>query len=71
MSRSVLHAATVIALADTSAGYATIAHLSEGADGFTKIELKTNSLGTLTEGVLLCTASALHSGHTTQVRIAK
>ncbi len=62
-----LHAATVIALADTSAGYATMAHLPVGADGFTPVELKTNFLGTLTEGVLLCTASAVHSGRTTQV----
>lgn len=62
-----LHAASIIALADTSAGYATIAHLPDGADGFTTIELKSNFLGTLTEGVLLCTASAVHSGRTTQV----
>lgn len=62
-----LHAATVIALADTSAGYGTIAHLPEGAEGFTTIELKTNFLGTLTKGVLLCAASAVHSGRTTQV----
>jgi 1,4-dihydroxy-2-naphthoyl-CoA hydrolase len=59
-----LHAATMIALADTSAGYATIAHLPVGADGFTTVELKTNFLGTLTEGVLAvhgergCTAGA-------------
>jgi 1,4-dihydroxy-2-naphthoyl-CoA hydrolase len=62
-----LHAATIVALADTSAGYATFAHLPAGADGFTTIELKTNFLGTLTEGVLCCTASAVHSGRTTQV----
>ncbi len=35
--------------------------------GFTTIELKTNFLGTLTKGVLLCAASAVHSGRTTQV----
>jgi 1,4-dihydroxy-2-naphthoyl-CoA hydrolase len=62
-----LHAATIVALADTSAGYATIAHLPEGAGGFTTIELKTNFLGTLTEGLLLCTATAVHSGRLTQV----
>ena len=62
-----LHAASVVALADTSCGYATIAHLPEGAEGFTTIELKTNFLGTLTKGVLLCAASAVHSGRTTQV----
>lgn len=62
-----LHAATVIALADTAAGYATIAHLPAGAESFTTIELKSNFLGTLTEGVLLCEASAVHTGRTTQV----
>src|SRR5262245_42498308 len=35
-----LHAATVIALADTLAGYGTIANLPDGAKGFTTIELK-------------------------------
>ncbi|WP_300454841.1 PaaI family thioesterase [Accumulibacter sp.] len=62
-----LHAASIVALADTSAGYATIAHLPDGADSFTTIELKSNFLGTVTEGLLLCTASAVHSGRTTQV----
>ncbi|MBL8396040.1 MAG: PaaI family thioesterase [Candidatus Accumulibacter sp.] len=62
-----LHAATVVALADTSAGYATFAHLPVGAVGFTTVELKTNFLGTLTRGVLLCAATAVHSGRTTQV----
>ena len=62
-----LHAATIIALADTASGYATIAHLPLGADSFTTIELKSNFFGTLTEGVLLCEASAVHAGRTTQV----
>lgn len=62
-----LHAATIIALADTSAGYATIAHLPEGAENFTTIELKSNFFGTLTEGLLICEASAVHAGRTTQV----
>ncbi|MEF8753833.1 MAG: PaaI family thioesterase [Accumulibacter sp.] len=62
-----LHAATIVALADTSAGYATIAHLPPGAEGFTTVELKTNFLGTLTDGVLLCEATAAHGGRTTQV----
>ena len=62
-----LHAATVVALADTAAGYATIAHLPVGADGFTTIELKTNFFATLTEGLLLCEAVAVHCGRTTQV----
>ncbi len=62
-----LHAATIIALADTSAGYGTIAHLAEGASGFTTIELKANFLGTLLEGELHCVATAAHIGRTTQV----
>ncbi|EXI74572.1 MAG TPA: PaaI family thioesterase [Candidatus Accumulibacter phosphatis] len=62
-----LHAATIVALADTSAGYATIAHLPAGAEGFTTVELKTNFLGTLTDGMLLCEATAAHAGRTTQV----
>src|SRR5262245_27501755 len=52
-----LHAATVIALADTACGYGTIANLPEGAQGFTTIELKTNFLGTALEGVLTCEAN--------------
>ena len=64
-----LHAASVIALADTTCGYATIAHLPEGATSFTTIELKSNHLGTVRgEGeVILCTATAQHLGGNTQV----
>ena len=62
-----LHAASVIALADTSAGYATIAHLPEGATNFTTIELKSNFIGTATEGTLRSVATAAHQGRTTQV----
>ena len=45
-----LHAASVLLLADTSAGYATFAHLPEKAKNFTTIELKTNFLGTALAG---------------------
>jgi len=62
-----LHAASVIALADTSAGYATISHLPDGATNFTTIELKSNFIGTATEGVLRSVATAAHMGRTTQV----
>src|SRR5262249_15373110 len=62
-----LHAAAVIALADTLCGFGCIAHLPEGAKGFTTIELKTNFLGTLLEGTLACEATAVHLGRTTQV----
>jgi len=46
-----LHAATVVALADTSCGYGTFVSLPEGASGFTTIELKSNFLGTARQGV--------------------
>ena len=62
-----LHAASVILLADTSAGYATVAHLPDGAKNFTTIELKSNFLGTAKEGVIRCEAVAEHLGRTTQV----
>jgi uncharacterized protein (TIGR00369 family) len=62
-----LHAATVIALADSSCGYGTIASLPEGARGFTTIELKSNFLGTVREGTIACRATPLHLGRTTQV----
>jgi 1,4-dihydroxy-2-naphthoyl-CoA hydrolase len=62
-----LHAATVIALADTACGYGCIAHLPAGAENFTTIELKTNFLGTAREGKLTCVATASHLGSTTQV----
>jgi len=62
-----LHAATVIALADTACGYGCRSHLPEGAEGFTTIELKSNFLGTSTEGVIACVATPAHLGSTTQV----
>ena len=62
-----LHAATVIALADTSCGYACVAHLPQGASGFTTVELKANFLGTTREGVIDCRATAVHLGRSTHV----
>jgi uncharacterized protein (TIGR00369 family) len=62
-----LHAASVVALADTTCGYATIAHLPEGALSFTTLELKSNYLGTVTDGSVACIATAQHLGRTTQV----
>jgi len=62
-----LHAATVIALADSCCGYACVAHLPEGAQNFTTIELKTNFIGTAREGTLESVARAVHLGRTTHV----
>jgi uncharacterized protein (TIGR00369 family) len=62
-----LHAASVVALADTTCGYATMAHLPERASSFTTIELKSNHLGTVREGSIACVATAQHLGKNTQV----
>jgi uncharacterized protein (TIGR00369 family) len=62
-----LHAATIVALADTSCGYGTFVGLPEGAEGFTTVELKTNFLGTRRAGVIACEAHLAHGGRTTQV----
>ena len=61
-----LHAASVVALADTCCGFGAVASLPEGARGFTTIELKSNFLGTLREGALECEATMAHGGRTTQ-----
>jgi uncharacterized protein (TIGR00369 family) len=66
-SNGYLHAASVVALADTTAGYGCVANLPEGAIGFTTIELKSNHVGTQLEGALLSEGSLAHAGRTTQV----
>jgi 1,4-dihydroxy-2-naphthoyl-CoA hydrolase len=63
-----LHAASVIALADTSCGYGCAASLPDGATGFTTIELKSNFMGTAQAGdTLSCRAWLVHGGRSTQV----
>jgi 1,4-dihydroxy-2-naphthoyl-CoA hydrolase len=57
----------VIALADTAAGYGCIAHLPEGARGFTTVELKSNFLGTALSGRIATVARLVHGGRNTQV----
>ena len=62
-----LHAGSVIALADTAAGFGCWTNLPEGATGFTTIEIKSNHLSTARDGVIYCIASPVHRGRTTQV----
>ena len=61
------HVASVLLLADTAAGYASIAHLPPGAKNFTTIELKSNFLGTVREGTIRAECRAEHLGRTTHV----
>ena len=62
-----LHAATVIALADTACGYGCIAHLPAGAENFTTVELKINFFATAREGTIATVAQPVHLGNSTQV----
>lgn len=62
-----LHAGAIVSLADSACGMGCYAHLPEGAEAFTTVELKSNLLGTATEGELTCIAEPLHLGRTTQV----
>ena len=62
-----LHAASVVALADSACGFAAGNALPEGARGYTTIELKSNFLSTAKDGTLLARAEAVHLGTTTQV----
>jgi 1,4-dihydroxy-2-naphthoyl-CoA hydrolase len=62
-----LHAASVIALADSACGKGCVASLPEGAASFTTIELKANFLGTALEGGIFVEARLAHGGRTTQV----
>lgn len=62
-----LHAGAVVTLADTCCGYGTANSVPEGSIGFTTIELKSNFLGTATDGAIECVARRTHRGRTTQV----
>src|SRR5215470_2765357 len=62
-----LRAASVIALADSACGRGAMMNRPEGATGFTTIELKTNFLGTATDGAIAVEARLIHGGRLTQV----
>jgi 1,4-dihydroxy-2-naphthoyl-CoA hydrolase len=62
-----LHAASVIALADSACGRGAFMSRPEGATGFTTIELKTNFLGTAVDGAIVVEARLIHGGKMTQV----
>lgn len=62
-----LHAGSLVTFADTIAGYSVRRHLRDGAKSFTTIELKSNFIRTLREGVVECVSEPEHIGRTTQV----
>jgi len=62
-----LFAGAVLTVADILCAYGVSTAWPEGASGFTTAEVKCNFVGTLREGGVLCSASLLHGGRTTQV----
>lgn len=62
-----LHAATVVALADTVCGVGARLALPAEASGFTTLELKTNYLGTARSGTVTVAATLVHGGRRSQV----
>ena len=64
----ILHAGTVVAFADTFAGWGCLASLPDGATGFVTSELKANLVrATSAPDALTCVARLLHGGRTTQI----
>jgi 1,4-dihydroxy-2-naphthoyl-CoA hydrolase len=61
------HAATMVAIADTACGWGCVAHLPDDAKSFTTVDLNCNLLRAVTSGVIVCEASLLHGGRTTQI----
>jgi 1,4-dihydroxy-2-naphthoyl-CoA hydrolase len=63
-----LHAGTVVAFADSCAGWGCLGTLPEHANGFTTAELKVNLVATArVPDALRCVAEIVHGGRTTQV----
>lgn len=62
-----LHAASVVALADTACGFGCRLALPPGAIGFTTMEQKTSYLGTARTGIIRTVAVLVHGGGRTQV----
>lgn len=62
-----LHAASLIALADTACGIGCWLGLPADGAGFTTVELKSNFVGAARDGVLTCDARRSHGGRSTEV----
>ena len=62
-----LLAGSLLSVADILCAYGVSTAWPEGASGFTTAEVKCNFVGTAREGAVLCRATLLHGGRTTQV----
>jgi uncharacterized protein (TIGR00369 family) len=61
-----VHAAALVALADTTCGFGAIAFLPDGARSFTTLELKTSFVGAVRDGAILCAAVPVAVSRQTQ-----
>jgi uncharacterized protein (TIGR00369 family) len=61
-----VHAATLVALADTTCGFGALAFLPDGARSYATLELASNFVGAAREGVVLCAATPTELGRQTQ-----
>ena len=62
-----LHASVSIAMAELTCGVGSTALLRGPGETIATIELKSNHLGSVTAGILLCNATARHVGSSTHV----
>ena len=69
-TRGVVHAGALVAMADTTCGAGCIAALPDGSSGFLTVELKSNFVAGVGEGVLVCKARPRHRGRSTQLWVA-
>jgi 1,4-dihydroxy-2-naphthoyl-CoA hydrolase len=64
----VLHGGTVVAFADSTAGWGALFSLPDGIDGLTTAEMSINLVGTTrVPDALRCSATLVHGGRSTQV----
>lgn len=62
-----LHSGVIVTMADTACAYGTINNLPQGANGYTTIEMKSNFLYSVFEGMVACVATPVNITPTTQI----
>ncbi len=61
-----VHAAALVALADTTCGFGALAFLPDGARSYATLELSGSFVGTARDGAVLCAAVPAELGRQTQ-----
>ena len=63
---ALIHGGAITSLADTACGFGTMYHLKKD-QMFATIELKTNFISAVQEGIMICEAALIHKGKTLHV----